>query len=151
MDIGAGLPCTFRDVSRELLIEWAQVAEAGPFSSVSAGERIAFPNNDLLTMLAVVAGATERIRLMTTVLVLPLHQPGVVTKQIASLDVLSGGRLSVGVGTGVPGRLDEYDVTGLEYEDRGQRFEHQLELLHRLRTGRPLVDSVEPLPRFSDR
>ena len=78
------------------------------------------------------AGLTRRIRLMTTVLVAPLHPAGIVAKQAASLDALSGGRLTLGLGVGI--REDDFRVAPAGYRDRGRRFEAQLVIMKRVWT-----------------
>ena len=86
--------------------------------------------HELLTMLAFLAGATSTIGLLTAVLVLPLRQAVVVAKQAAEVDVVSGGRLRLGVGVGRTPR--EYEATGTDYHNRGKRIEEQIALMRKL-------------------
>src|SRR5579872_29370 len=106
MKIGIGLPSTIPGVSGTLVRKWARLAEDGPFSSLAVLDRLVYGNYDPLTTLAVVAGETRRIRLMTAVLLAPLRNVSVLAKQTASLDALSDGRLTLGMGVG--GREDDY-------------------------------------------
>ncbi|HEY3997582.1 MAG TPA: LLM class flavin-dependent oxidoreductase [Candidatus Xenobia bacterium] len=127
MDVAIGLPNTIEGVTPQLLLDWARRADAGPFSSLGAIDRLAYPNYDPFTSLAVAAGATRRIRLMTTVLLAPLHRPGMLAKQLLTLHTLSGGRLTVGLGLGA--RREDYEAAPASFEERGQQLERTLDLL----------------------
>jgi len=83
-----------------------------------------------LTFLSFVAGVTSSIELVTTVLILPQRQTALVAKQAAELQVLSGGRFRMGIGTGW--NKIEYEALGVPFEGRGARQEEQVELLKRL-------------------
>ncbi len=83
-----------------------------------------------LTTLAVVAGQTSRVRLGTQVLLAALRRPVVLAKSAATLDVLSGGRLDLGVGVGW--QRAEYDAAGLPFQRRGRLLEHTLEICQTL-------------------
>jgi probable F420-dependent oxidoreductase len=87
---------------------------------------------DPIVTLAYAAGVTERIRLGTSVLIMPFYQPIVLAKQLATLDVLSRGRLDVGVGTGWS--LDEYDAVGVPFKARGRRADEFLRCLRAIWT-----------------
>ncbi len=100
MRIAMTLPGMDPGLDRRRLMEWCRRIEAGPFSSLAFGERMAFHNPELISMLGACAVLTERVRLSTTVIVMPLHQPVMLAKQLATLDVLCEGRLSVGLGIG---------------------------------------------------
>lgn len=77
-----------------------------------------------LTLLAVIAGQTQRIRLGTSILLAALRTPAVLAKQVATLDVLSGGRLDLGVGVGW--QREEYEACGLDFERRGDLLDRCL-------------------------
>lgn len=83
-----------------------------------------------LTLLAVVAGRTQRIRLATGIVVAALRRPVVLAKTVATLDVLSGGRVDLGVGVGW--QRAEYDAAGLPFADRGRLLDESLELCGQL-------------------
>src|SRR5690606_36253168 len=88
---------------------------------------------DSLLALAVLAGATERIELLTYVLVLPLRNPVVLAKQAATVDFLSNGRLLLGVGIGHAAR--EFAAIGVPFERRGARSDESIEALRELWTS----------------
>ena len=79
-----------------------------------------------MTLLAVVAGMTSRVRLATGILIAALRRPIVLAKTAATLDVLSGGRLDLGVGVGW--QREEYEAAGLRFEGRGRLLDHTLEV-----------------------
>jgi probable F420-dependent oxidoreductase len=79
-----------------------------------------------LTLLAVIAGLTTNIRLGTGVLLAALRRPVVLAKSIATLDVLSRGRVDLGVGVGW--QKEEYDAAGLSFSDRGRLLDQTLEV-----------------------
>jgi alkanesulfonate monooxygenase SsuD/methylene tetrahydromethanopterin reductase-like flavin-dependent oxidoreductase (luciferase family) len=140
MKIGVGLPATIPGVPRSLILDWARQAEKGPFSSLGMIDRVVYQNYEPLITLAAVAGVTERIRLITTVLVAPPRSTGLFAKQCASLDVISNGRLTLGLGLG--NREDDYAAAGVSFKERGKLFDRQLEALERVWSGQALSDSV---------
>ncbi len=83
-----------------------------------------------LTTLSVLAGMTSRIRLGTNILIAALRRPVVLAKSAATLDVLSGGRLDLGVGVGW--QREEYEAAGLVFENRGRLLDHSLEVCRTL-------------------
>jgi len=85
-----------------------------------------------VVFLTAVAATTARIRLGTAVLLAALRRPTVLAKQLATLDVLSGGRVDVGVGVGW--QREEYEAVGLSFEDRGRLLDHTLEVCQLLWT-----------------
>ncbi|MDQ1432402.1 MAG: hypothetical protein QOF40_3004 [Actinomycetota bacterium] len=95
-----------------------------------------------LTTLSVLAGMTSQIRLGTNILVAALRRPAVLAKTTSTLDVLSGGRLDLGVGVGW--QREEYDAAGLDFDQRGRLLDHTLEVLQTLwREQRAAYDSPE--------
>jgi len=120
------------------LYAYAERAEALGFESLWAWDHVllgvepAFPILDSITMLGAVAARTRRIKLGTCVLVLPLRNPVVAAKALGSLDVISGGRLVLGVAAGWYAR--EFDAVGVPFKQRGRQFERNLDILLRLWT-----------------
>src|SRR6266852_3636959 len=91
-----------------------------------------FPIIESLTLLTAIAARTTRIKLGTGILVLPLRNPVVLAKQLASMDLLSGGRLLMGMASGWYKR--EFDAVGVPFEKRGKIMDENLEILNRLFT-----------------
>jgi alkanesulfonate monooxygenase SsuD/methylene tetrahydromethanopterin reductase-like flavin-dependent oxidoreductase (luciferase family) len=143
MQIGIGLPSAVAGVKGERIIEWAAKADALPFSSLGVVDRVVQQNYEPMVTLAAAAAVTRRIRLMPTVLLLPLRGAGMLAKQAASLDALSNGRLTLGLGIG--GREDDYLATPEEFRHRGAKFERGLQTLHRIWDGEPPVDGIDPV------
>jgi alkanesulfonate monooxygenase SsuD/methylene tetrahydromethanopterin reductase-like flavin-dependent oxidoreductase (luciferase family) len=143
MKIGIGLPATIPGIEGRRILDWAKQADSGPFSSLTILDRLVYPNYESLITLAAVAGATQRIRLMTTVLLAPLRNPALLAKQAASLDALSGGRLTLGLGIGA--RQDDYIATSVPFKRRGKLFDEQLETLQHIWSGQPFGDNIGPI------
>jgi len=95
------------------------------------------PFHDPFVMFGYLAGITERIGFATGVLVLPQRQTALVARQAADVDLLSGGRLRLGVGVG--SNPVEYEALGQDFRTRGAREEEQIDLLRRL-FNEPVVD-----------
>ena len=147
MQIGIGFPANIPGVQGKQLIEWAKKADGGPFSSMGLIDRLVYDNYDPLIAFAAAAGATDRIRLMTTILLAPLHSAALLTKQVASLDALSGGRLTLGLGVGI--REDDFQAASVPFHTRGKAFDEQLATMQRIWSGQPFsaeVGAIGPAP-----
>lgn len=99
-----------------------------------------------LTVLSVIAGQTRRVRLSTGILIAALRAPAVLAKSVATLDVLSGGRVDLGVGVGW--QRAEYEAVGLEFERRGSLLDAALARVTELWAPSPTSDDLwcEPKP-----
>ncbi|WP_436523257.1 LLM class flavin-dependent oxidoreductase [Actinoplanes sp. HUAS TT8] len=139
MEFGLGLP--INDPAR--LPEWARLAEEDGFATVALLDRLAYDNPEPLTALAVLAGATERIRLQTEVLLGPLRSTALLAKQVATLDRMSSGRFVLGIGVG--GREDDHAAAGVPLNQRGRILDAQLADLRKIWGGSPYpaTDPVE--------
>ena len=126
------------------LRSWAQVIDEGPFSSLCWGERIAFDNPDSLTLLGALAAWTDRVRLVTTVVVPQLHDPVMLAKGLATGDLLSGGRLTVGIGVG--GRHEDYHAVGADPGTQSRRgLAERVAVMKRVWAGEKVTESVLPV------
>jgi len=149
MEVGMNLPVMVPGLDRDLLLDWCRRIDAGPFSSLAAGERIFFPNPELMVAMSAAAAVTERVRLHFSVVVLPMHSAVHVAKQVASLDVLSQGRVTLGVGVG--GREEDYAAFDAPFDGKRLRtLEQQVKLMRRAWAGEHVVDGtlrpLEPYP-----
>ncbi|MFI5273580.1 MAG: LLM class flavin-dependent oxidoreductase, partial [Ktedonobacterales bacterium] len=143
MRVGIGLPGTIPGTPGRLVIEWARRADGGAFSSVGVLDRLVYPNYEPLITLAAAAAVTQQVRLLTTILIAPLHNTAVLAKQAATIDALSLGRLTLGLAVG--GREDDFAAAEVDYHTRGARFEQQLAELRRIWSGGPAVDGTGPI------
>jgi alkanesulfonate monooxygenase SsuD/methylene tetrahydromethanopterin reductase-like flavin-dependent oxidoreductase (luciferase family) len=143
MKIGISIPNSIPGTPGRVLVDWARRADSLGFSALSTIGRVAYPNYEELTTLAAAAGATERIGLVTGILLGPTRDPVLLAKEAASLDQLSGGRFVLGVGVG--GRGDDFEATGREMSGRGRRFDHDLELMQEAWRGEPVAGSPKPI------
>jgi alkanesulfonate monooxygenase SsuD/methylene tetrahydromethanopterin reductase-like flavin-dependent oxidoreductase (luciferase family) len=133
MDIGIGLPTTVIGVDRRGIVDWARRAEDAGFASLGTIDRLAYDNYESLISLAAAAAVTERIRLVTDILIGPLRKAAVLAKQAATIDNLSGGRLVLGLAVG--GREDDFALAEVDFHTRGAAFDRQLEEMTRLWSG----------------
>lgn len=119
---------------------WLAALEQLPVASVWQGGHVLPPTHtgEAITRLALLTAWTERVRVGSAVLALPLYPPVVVAKQLADLDSRSGGRLTVGVGVG--GEFpDEFAAAGVPVSERGARTDEAIDVLRALWAGGPVT------------
>jgi probable F420-dependent oxidoreductase len=116
----------------ENVVNFARKCEAMGAHSMWTIDRIAYDNLEPLTILAAAAGATQRIRLGTSVLLANLRHPSHVAKIVSTLDFISNGRVTLGLGFG--SRESDYKAVEVPYEHRGSRAVEQVQLMKRLWT-----------------
>ena len=116
----------------ENVVNFAKKCEAMGCHSMWTIDRIVYDNLEPLTVLAAAAGATQKIRLGTSVLLANLRHPSHVAKIISTLDFISNGRLTVGLGFG--SRENDYNAVEIPFEHRGSRAVEQVQLMKRLWT-----------------
>lgn len=127
-EVRCGVVMTAQD--RATVLRLAKAYESAGFDSIWVGDHVSFyiPILESLTLLSFVAGVTERIRLGTSVYLLPLRHPTTTAKVASTLDVLSGGRLTLGVGVG--GEYPpEFEACGVPVNQRGSRADEAIEVL----------------------
>lgn len=139
MNVGLGLPVA----DPFSLFSWARRADAGPFTTLGLLDRLVYANPEPLVTLAALAGATARIRLQTEVLLGPLRESALLAKQTATLDVMSGGRFTLGIGVG--GREDDHRAAGTDMRTRGRRLDEQLATMRRVWSGASYGQDVGPI------
>ncbi len=136
MKIGVSLPV--REMANDLVAirDFAQAAEGLGLNHLRVPDQIMRPGNkhlhEPMVLLSYIAALTEKIELCPSVIVLPARQTVHFARQAAELDVLSGGRVRVGIGVG--GSADEYESLGMDFSRRGKRCDEQMALLRQLWT-----------------
>jgi probable F420-dependent oxidoreductase len=135
--------------------DWLAAVEQLPIESVWQGGHL-LPRTgtgEAITRLALMTAWTERVRVGTAILLLPLYHPVVIAKQVADLDSRSGGRITLGVGVG--GEFPkEFEAVGVPVSERGARTDESIEILRALWSGEPTtvhgkffdVDDVQLVP-----
>jgi alkanesulfonate monooxygenase SsuD/methylene tetrahydromethanopterin reductase-like flavin-dependent oxidoreductase (luciferase family) len=124
-------------------VQWSRRAEERGFSSLATGDRIAYPSHDLMLSLAAAAAVTDRIGLLTNILLLPTRNPVLLAKEAATLQSVSGGRLTLGVGVG--GREDDFTAVGVPFAARGRRADEMIETLVGAWRGETVAGSPKPV------
>jgi alkanesulfonate monooxygenase SsuD/methylene tetrahydromethanopterin reductase-like flavin-dependent oxidoreductase (luciferase family) len=142
MDIAMTLP-TMVPHGRAEVLRWCRKVDEGPWSSLAVPERITYPSHSMVVQLSAAAALTERVRLWTTIVVLPAHDAVEVAKQMASIDRLSDGRLTIGVGVG--GREHDYRAVGASFARRWSRLDEQVATMRRIWAGEPPFEGADPV------
>ena len=135
------LPTMAKGYERASTVDWARAIDAGPFSSISCGERITFHNPEMMVTMAAAAAVTERVDVFVNLVVLPLHSPVLIAKQLATLDNLSAGRLTVGLAVG--GREHDYRAVDAPFARRHQRLDDGVATMRRIWAGEPAFDGAD--------
>ncbi|HLJ07575.1 MAG TPA: LLM class flavin-dependent oxidoreductase [Acidimicrobiia bacterium] len=127
MRIGIGLPNAIPGTPGSLVATWAARAEEQGFALLASIDRIVYGNGEPLASLTAAAAVTATIELFTDILLAATRQPVPLAKQAATLDWLSGGRLTLGLAPG--GRQDDFAVAGMRFTNRGRRFDATLDTM----------------------
>jgi alkanesulfonate monooxygenase SsuD/methylene tetrahydromethanopterin reductase-like flavin-dependent oxidoreductase (luciferase family) len=144
--VGIGLPNTIPGTSGALLVEWARRADAGPFSTAAVLDRLVYDSIEPFAALSAAAAVTSRIGLATNIAIGPLRGAAMLAKQAMSVEALSGGRFTLGLGVGA--RRDDYDAAGVDRRTRGSVLSEQLAYLRTelggSLTGQPTGPRIGP-------
>ena len=131
--------------STEKLTSFAQKAEKLGYDSLSVNDHMIYRTGwlDAICSLSAIAATTQRIKIGTSILNLVIRNPVICAKALSSIDIMSSGRLFVGLGEG--SSKEEYEACGIPFEDRWKRFSEALEVIYALwknedKTNSPLVD-----------
>lgn len=142
MDLAMTLP-TMLPHGRDEVVAWCRGVDEGPWSSLAVPERVTYTSHSLTVQLSAAAALTERVRLWSTLVVLPAHDEVQVAKDMASIDQLSAGRLTVGVGVG--GREHDYRAIGSDFGHRWQRMDDQVARMRRIWAQEPPFEEADPV------
>ncbi len=143
MKISLCLPYMKPELDRDTLMNWCRLADEGPFESLSCGERITGPTLEMRTVLGAAAAWTRRIRIVPSLYVLPMHSAVWAAKEMATLDVISNGRVTVTVGVG--GRPSDYQAVGANFSKRHQRMDEQIQIIKNTWAGQPPQLGIDPI------
>ncbi len=143
MKIGIGLPTQIRDMDAAVIPPWAARAEEAGFSTLATVGRFAYPGVMDTVALAAAAAATRTIGLTNTVMLSTVWPAPLLAKELAGIDAISGGRLTLGLGIG-GNRPDDFVVEGLPAKRLGRRMDSDLETWHRVWRGEPVGGGVNP-------
>ena len=143
MKIGLCIPYMKRNYARQQILNWCRRIDQGPFDMLSCGERIVGYSSDMRILMAAAAAVTERVRLVPSLYVLPMHSAVRAAKEIATLDLLSGGRVDVTVGVG--GRREDYRAVGASFDRRHQKMDEQVAVMRDIWRGVPPFEGCDPV------
>ena len=142
MRIGIGLPNQVRDVHAPVIPTWARRAEEARFATLGTTGRLAYPGVMDTVALAAAAGATTTIGLLSQLMVATAWPGALLAKEAASIDGISGGRLTLGIGVGI--RDDDFVVPEYGPRDRGARMDRDVATYRSMWAGEPVPGSPNP-------
>jgi alkanesulfonate monooxygenase SsuD/methylene tetrahydromethanopterin reductase-like flavin-dependent oxidoreductase (luciferase family) len=142
VDIAMLLPYTV-PTDRANFLAWCERVEEGRFASIGAGDRLTYDNVDQTVALAIAAALTKTVKVHAFIKVLPMADVAVAAKQFKSIDLISEGRFSLGIGAGW--REEDFEVLGREFGNRSRRLDGQIVELKRLLAGGDASDRTGPI------
>jgi alkanesulfonate monooxygenase SsuD/methylene tetrahydromethanopterin reductase-like flavin-dependent oxidoreductase (luciferase family) len=135
MNISMGLP-SFLAHGRDEELSWYRKIDEGPWHGLATSDLIANPHSWALSVqLAAAAAMTERVRLWTAITALPMRNAVLFAKELATVDILSGGRLTLGVGIG--SQDEDYLAVGSDLAQRRQRMDEQIAVMRKVWAQEP--------------
>lgn len=143
MKISICLPYAKPEYSRATTLDWCRLADQGPFESLGCGERIVSHTQDMRVVLSAAAALTERLKIVPSLYILPMHSAVRVAKELATMDVLSNGRMIATVGVG--GREQDYRAVGASFERRLTRLDEGVATMKRTWAGEPPFEGSDPV------
>ena len=136
MRFGIGLPNQIRNVNPKVFPDWAARSERAGFQTLGTVGRFAYPGVVDTVALAAAAAVTSRIELISNVLLAPTWPAPLLAKELAGIDGISGGRLTIGLGLG--GRADDFPLDAYPMKGLGKRFDADLETYRSIWAGEPV-------------
>ena len=134
MKVGISLPVRELKDDLKALKDFAQAAEELGLNHLRVPDQVIRPGNghlhEPMMLLAYIAAVTNNIELVPSVIISPTRQTALLAKQAASLDIMAGGRVRIGIGVGTS--EEEYHALGHDFHTQGQRVEEQMLLLKKL-------------------
>lgn len=144
MKIGICLPYMKAGLTRDDYLAWFARVDSGPFHSISCGERVHGPTYDMRVVLSAAAATTNKVEITPTLYVLPMHSAARVAKEVATLDILSGGRVNK-IALGYGGREKDYQALGASFRGRYGRMDRQVQEMKKIWAGEEIVDGGGPI------
>lgn len=143
MRITMGLPTLFPR-GRETELAWYRKIDEGPWDGLATYDRLLYPHSwSVIPQLAAAAAVTERVRLWTDIVTVPVRNPVLFAKDLATIDVLSGGRVTLGVGIGAWD--DDYLAVGAPLEKKRQRMDEAVARMRSIWAQEPPVAGHHPM------
>lgn len=142
MQIGIGIPNSVLGATGSGLLDWARRADQAGFSSLGSIGAVSYPTYEELTLFAAAGAVTERIRFFTNVLIAPARSAAELAKQAATVDQITNGRLTLGLGAGW--READFILNERDFAGRGTAFDRLLADLHRSWNGEALNEAARP-------
>ncbi len=143
MKISICVPYAKPEYDRATTLDWCRLADEGPFESLGCGERIVGHTQDMRVVLSAACALTRRVRIVPSLYILPMHSAVRAAKELATMDVLSEGRVTATVGVG--GREEDYRAVGASFEKRLKRLDEGVAAMRSVWAGEPPFEGADPV------